>query len=242
MSREYSGTAQFHSSTPAYPGTPLTIAAWFNPDNADDSMMVQGWRNDTERHFLELRGNVGGDLVRMQVKSSATTLNVDSGNGFTADSWQSIVGISAADDDHIVVLNGDWPNRGTDNTSVTPVPGTGFLIGSEEGGDLMNGSIAEVAVWTVAFTEQDVDAWHSRFSALLIHPDSLLFYARMIRDEDVDIIGGLALTPTGSPTVDTHPSIIYPAMPYIITAPAAAAVTEELFHHRQSIAGLQGSP
>ena len=60
------------------------------------------------------------------------------------------------------------------------------------------------------------------YSPLFVRPQNLVFYAPLVR-EAVDIVGGVALTPTNSPTISVHPPIIYPSSQILQFPPAAAA-------------------
>ena len=65
---------------------------------------------------------------------------------------------------------------------------------------------AGAGIWNVALTAAEIASLAKGFSPRLIRPQSLAFYAPLIR-ETLDIRGGLTLTDSGS-TVADHPRII----------------------------------
>ena len=86
----------------------------------------------------------------------------------------------------------------------------------------MDGRIAEAAIWNVELTDAEVAILGKGFSPPFIRPESLVFYAPLIRDEDDDRVGGLSLTAYNTPTIASHPPIIYPAPPFL-SFPTGAA-------------------
>lgn len=87
----------------------------------------------------------------------------------------------------------------------------------------MEGRVAEVGIWDVALDDDEIAALASGFSPLFIRPQSLVYYAPLIRDEDEDRVGGLSLTATNTPTVGTHPRVFSPAQLNFDMVAAAAA-------------------
>jgi hypothetical protein len=72
-----------------------------------------------------------------------------------------------------------------------------------------NGDIAEVGVWNVALTADEIAGLAKGFRCRMIRPQSLRFDLRMIRNLQ-DLSQGLAMTNTNGATVSNHPRIIYP--------------------------------
>jgi hypothetical protein len=71
----------------------------------------------------------------------------------------------------------------------------------------MNGLLAEHAVWNVGLTQADATALAKGFTPDQVRPQSLVFYAPLVR-ELRDLRGGLAITAANSPTVANHPRVI----------------------------------
>ena len=92
-------------------------------------------------------------------------------------------------------------------------------------GDEWDGQIGEVAMWDVALTDAEVLILSKGFSPLFIRRANLKHYWTFRNGlSGIDIVGGFNLTAFNTPTHGaSHPPIIYPAPPHIITAPAVAA-------------------
>ena len=71
------------------------------------------------------------------------------------------------------------------------------------------GNMAEVGIWNVALTDEEMEILGKFVSPLLVRPESLVFYLPLIRDDDNDLIGGLHLTEVGTPQIATHPNILH---------------------------------
>lgn len=69
------------------------------------------------------------------------------------------------------------------------------------------GTIADAAIWSAALTNTEIASLAAGFTPDRIRPQSLQFYAPLVRDL-VDVRGGRAITNVNSATVATHPRII----------------------------------
>ena len=72
----------------------------------------------------------------------------------------------------------------------------------------MNGLIAEVGIWNAALTAEEVASLAKGMTCYKVRPQSLVFYAPLVRDL-TDQKGGLTITNNGGATVANHPRI-YP--------------------------------
>ena len=72
----------------------------------------------------------------------------------------------------------------------------------------MDGKIAEVGIWNAALTTAEIASLASGIICDKIRPQSLVFYAPLVRDL-IDQKGGLPITNNNSATVANHPRI-YP--------------------------------
>jgi len=107
------------------------------------------------------------------------------------------------------------------------------------GGAGLVGAYAEFAVWDVVLSADEMKAVTSRVSPILVRPESLVFYAPLIRDEDKDLISGLQMTLTNANvTVVAHPPVyrFAPAIRIAVRQAAAAAGGLILSH----MGGIQG--
>lgn len=81
------------------------------------------------------------------------------------------------------------------------------IIQSGNPTNILSGQIAEAAIWNVALTDAEIASLAAGFTPDQIRPQSLQFYAPLVRDL-VDVRGGRTITNVNSATVATHPRII----------------------------------
>ncbi len=85
-----------------------------------------------------------------------------------------------------------------------------MLVGSRVAignfGAYFDGDIAEVGIWNVALTAAEIASLADGFTCDRVRPQSLVFYAPLIRDLH-DIARGLAITNNNTATVANHPRV-----------------------------------
>lgn len=224
MARAFdSGSNQYLevTSTPVT-GPPFSFAFWFNTsDVSNDQMPFSIGTDSNNGHFCLL--NAPGLTVHAYSLAAGSSANAVATSAYTGGAWYHACCVYAAAADRRVYLNGG--NKGTDTTSRTPSNATTIRIGARAvaSGDEMNGEIAEAAIWNVALTDADAAMLAKGYSPLLVKPENLVFYCPLVRDNDEDIVGGLSLTASGSPTIAVHPRVLYAARPLYVPGMVAAA-------------------
>ena len=214
MARNFVPDAYLQVDTAPVTAVPLSISAWFNTsvNNATQCIVCIPHKNVSDNYF-DL-GCTSSAEARAGARSTAGGSDIaTTTNTFTTNIWQHALGIYTSATDRECILNGDTGNKGTNSGNNTPVGLDRLSIaqfGNSSPGSRFTGSIAEVGVWDVALSADDAVALSKGMSPRLIRPDALVFYLPMVRDDDIDMAGGLVLTDTGSPTVTTHPRIITP--------------------------------
>ena len=73
-------------------------------------------------------------------------------------------------------------------------------------GGYSNALIAEVGIWNVALTADEVASLAKGMTCDKIRPQSLVFYAPLVRDLQ-DTKGGLTITNNNTATIATHPRV-----------------------------------
>ena len=71
---------------------------------------------------------------------------------------------------------------------------------------MFTGSLAEVGIWNAALTADEVASLADGMTCNKIRPQSLVFYAPLVRDL-IDVKGGLTITNNNSATVAAHPRV-----------------------------------
>jgi hypothetical protein len=187
---------------------PLTMACWFNPANvsAGGALMAVGNSSTNRRFQITAAGNVAGDPISIS-SVGTSTVTATSSTSFTANTWHHAAAVCASTTSRSIYLNG-----GGKNTNDSPMTLTGInniMIGArwqdESRGFFFNGRIAEVAIWNIALTDDEILSLSKGFAPSLIRPMNLRFYNRCLRISR-DLSGGRALTQTNITNYD-HPRI-----------------------------------
>lgn len=213
MAYALNGTSQYLNTASA-PATaaPLTMAAWFYPNNATDNFALMSVTDNAEagsnRFGITILGAVAGDPIQAFAQQGAANGTTNSTAGFTANAWNHACGVFTSSTSRTVYLNGG--NSATNTTNSTPAGvnrvriGARFLNGTP--GVFFNGSVAEVGIWNAALTDAEIASLANGVACRLVRPQSLVFYAPMIRDL-IDVRGGLTITNNNTATVAVHPRV-----------------------------------
>jgi hypothetical protein len=221
MSRSFAAASSEYLNNDSFTsisGVPFSMACWlYFTDATNDRPGLFIGDKDAVNHRAQIQFQDTGAVLNFQYETSVGATEA-SGGSMVVNTWYHIAGVLAATNSGFAYLDGvqgtEQTNDVGDLTAIDRV-----AIGAEAGStpaEYMDGNVAEAAVWNVALTQADITALAAGYSPLFIKPQNLVFYLPMIRDNDVDWIGGLSMTANGTPTVADHPpKIIYPASPYI---------------------------
>ena len=211
MSYLINGTTQYliGSSAPVS-AVPLTMACWFRGNSTlTGALMSLSTNGGVARYSLVAAGTIAGDPIQAgSTNSGGTGANGVTSTGFSSGVWNHACGVYASTTSRSAYLNGG--GKGTDTTSIT-ASADRTLLGariSTTVGAFFTGDLAETAIWNVALSDQEVAGLAKGFSPSLIRPQSLIFYAPLIRD-CVDYQRGLTLTNTAGGTVAQQNVAIY---------------------------------
>jgi len=128
------------------------------------------------------------------------------GPTITSNVWSSGVGRYSATNSRLSYLDG---SAGTVNTSNATVTFNQLLIAATtqtNPTNHFNGDLADIAVWDVALTDDEIVSLAKGFKPYRIRPQSLRTYVPLIRNIQ-DIRGVVSLTATNGPTVANHPRV-----------------------------------
>lgn len=211
MAYEFNGTNQYLSAAAPINGLtkPFTLAAWFNPDNITSTGALVALSPANGNYWgLVLGGVLAGDPV---VAIHSSNNNAVTSSGFVASQWQHGCAVFTSVSSRTVYLNGGSAGTSTAG-ELSPTAATELLIGSRRAsgalGAYMDGRIAEVGIWNAALTAEEVASLAKGMTCDKIRPQSLVFYAPLVRDLN-DQKGGLTLTNNNGAIVANHPRI-YP--------------------------------
>lgn len=222
MARTYNSAGRHEFTVPVGFSPPISIACWFNPANITGSynaitLGVAG-ASDQGRLQLNLMGSIAGDYVAAVTRNSTggTTLTANTTTGYSANTWQHACAVFASAASRAAYLNGG--SKGTETT----FQGIGTLTLGMFGGAVTTtavrsnnyvGALAEIAMWNVALTDDEVATLASGASPSTVQPGSLRGYWPLFdSDGDVDYWNQNNATVVSSVTSSQHPANVYHPM------------------------------
>lgn len=216
MAYEFTAASSQYLSTTSAPVTavPLTLACWWRVANTSSAFALLALQDANAQSRFQL--NVNGTTTP---KRSVQTLAVDSSGNiasyvginetpYSANTWYHNCGVFQSLSNVSAYFNGVV---GTSDSAATNEP-TGIdqvLIGARYAtslGTYHDGLIAEVGIWNVALTADEVASLAKGMTCDKVRPQSLVFYAPLVRDLQ-DVKGGLTITNNNTATVANHPRV-----------------------------------
>lgn len=202
---------------------PLTIACWFFSDDLTARQNLVSLTHPTDAgvvncFLLEAAGNVANDPIRAVTAGTGGVQAVTS-TGFSSGVVHHACGVFAASDSRAAFIDGG--SKGTNTSTQTPSGVAKCAIGSFRGGTstvhLMSGMVAEVAIWNVALTDDEVSILAKGLCPLFMRPASLVSYWPLwgSYSPEIDRVGDFPLTVSGA-TKGDHPRIFYPGSARLI--------------------------
>ena len=209
MAFSFNGSSSYMEAT-STPVTaePFTMVCWFNPTNVstDGAIMAIGNSAGSNRFQMNMNGATGGDTIAIS-SVGASTATASSTNLFTANRWHHAAAVCASNASRTIYLNGV---QGTPNTTPITVAGVNnIMVGARwqagTRGFFANVKTAEVAIWNIALTTDEILSLSKGFAPYLIRPSNLRFYDRCLRTFR-DVSGGRPIA-GASVTLFDHPRI-----------------------------------
>ena len=164
----------------------------------------------TDRATLRLAGDLTDDPVRAVLLDGTNTgAGANTTSGFSANQFTYCVGVYESTSSRSAYINGG--SKETNTTALGSVAAFDTLvIGCQAfNNDYYHyyiGQASEVAIWSVALTDAEIASLAKGFKPTRIRPQSLVFYAPLLRNLQ-DLRGGLALTNNNGATVAAHPRV-----------------------------------
>lgn len=219
MARSFDGTCYLqHIGTPPVNDSPLTISLLFETDQITNSKCLFSIGRSADTPYSEYFIQRSTDSLIAYSKAGAAGAGATSSAVLVSNTWYHACGVFAADNDRRAYING--VNKGTNITNISPDPATqdNMKVGSRaNANDYLQkfvGSTAELGVWNVALTDEEVAILGLRYSPLFVRPQNLVLYLPMIRDEDRDIVGGFTFADVSDCGIaTTSPRIYYCGLP-----------------------------
>jgi hypothetical protein len=210
MAISFSGSLQsYYSASTPVTAVPLTIACWMNKASAATGGFTAGIMRNLSSNwfgFYIYAGNNG--KVIATVAENNVFAEAPSTTSYSANTWHHVCAVFSSNTSRTIYLDG--AGSATNTTSLTPtLIDIVTLAAARKSGfvdNYLNGSLAEVAIWSAGLTEPEVKSLSAGMSPKLVRPQSLVLYVPLIRSPQ-DQKAALAFTTEGSPTVATHPRV-----------------------------------
>jgi len=196
------------TSAPAT-AVPLTIVFWFKCDDGTKDEYAFYLSDGTlDNSFVGMLNSSGGavDDVRAYTFAESIQPHADTTTTWTTDTWHHAAYVFAANDSRAAYLDG--AGKGTNATSATPT-GIDLVRIGRVGSSYYSGALAEVAIWDVALSDEQVATLAGGSAPSLVQAGNLVAYWPLIDDDD-DAANGYDLTAYNTPSwAGDHPEIDY---------------------------------
>lgn len=212
MALTFNGTSQYLLASPApATGHPMTLAAWCRPTSMTGTRTViaVGQTPAATRHRNQIVMLSTGALRLACVSSSTAT--VDTTATSTTNTWVHAAGVVTSLSSRTIYMNG--ASAVTNATTIAAYNTfTEMGIGAQQGStastyeNFWTGDLAEVGVWNVALTADEIASLGKGVTCDQVRPQSLVFYAPLVRNIG-DIARNIALSNVNTATVANHPRV-----------------------------------
>ena len=188
---------------------PLTLAAWFWPNTNTTRTVIFSVGEASDFFGLVEDGARAGDPICATKYTGGTdTGEAVSSAGYTPGQWNHGCAVFESNTSRSVYINGAGKVTSTTNrpagNRITRIAVAALARNTLSA--FFNGRVAEAAIWTAALDDAEVASLAKGMSPSLIRPQSLMYYAPLIRDIN-DIRGGIAITNNNGATVADHPRV-----------------------------------
>lgn len=202
------GASTQRLSAPFVPSqpVPMTMACWFNTSGPGTLISVGAASGSIRNQMTALLNP--SRVIRLSAQGATTIGLADTTATYTSAEWNHAAGVFLSSTSRTPYLNGTAGP--TNTTSIGAQTGMNDLqLGTRYApgfGLYLTGTIAEAGVWSVELSAAEIASLAKGLSPRLVRPQSLVFYAPLIRDL-VDVRGGLAITNNNGATVANHPRV-----------------------------------
>lgn len=189
---------------------PLTMAGWASIDGLTSSpetpICVISNSNFQESLSTVITAQYSDNNVFCEVGARAANSGAFASTAAipSRDVFRHVAGVFASSTSRTAYISA--AGAITNTTSRTPGTLDRISIGKRFSTVHANGRAAEVAVWNAVLTLAEIDSLFKGFKPTRIRPQSLVFYAPLIRGLQ-DLRGGLILTNNNGATVAAHPRV-----------------------------------
>lgn len=191
-------------------GYPISMSAWFRTSDLTINQCIVANNLETTGIgvYLIVRGVDAGDPLSASDYDGSTAARANSGGSVTSGTWHHGGASFTATNVRAVYLDGARTDNSTSVTSYSAPDRTRigtFLSGNSH----WSGQIAEVGIWNVTLTDDEMLILAAGFSPLVVRPSALQLYVPLWGGV-FDYIGGKTFTDSGGTTdAGFHPRIYH---------------------------------
>jgi hypothetical protein len=251
MGRVFNGSDQYlWTSSPAWNGSwPLTVSVWVKDELAVTNNLAGvavSFGNTAFGPSYAWWGTLGNGTNRIARATHApsTLTNYPAlGTVPVEGVWHHIASTGDATG-KTVYTDGADAQQNTDNGDDLVSAPNRFAIGVLFRNTIdapFGGVVAEVGVWDVVLTPEEIADLATGRRPIYVRPESLIAYYPLV-DDDVDVISSNALTVEGTPTFGDHPAMDVTIPTITITSPTDDSSTTENSILVEGTADDPGSP
>lgn len=210
MAYNFNGTSQILSASAPVTERPFTMSAWVNTTTIAGSNrgIICLTAQSTAHRWLLYTASDATLYIFVTTGGANSQASGTAIGGFTGNTWVHVAATVNSSGNMIAYFNGAAGT--TLASSIQPTGISQITIGADRlnssDASFFSGSIAEACVWDVVLNAAEVSSLAKGFQAPSIRPQSLRFYAPLVRDLQ-DVRGGASITNTNTATVAAHPRI-----------------------------------
>ena len=203
-------SSQYLSCPTTSANVPLTIACLVYPTilgTASAQFYLEFGPTSAPTNRFAIGNAPNSSIARAATSNNTTAAAANTTALFNLNNWNHVAGVFSSSASRTVYLNGG--NSVTNTTSLAINASNTVRIAAAQTatsiGNYSNGYIAEVGLWNVALTAEEIASLAKGMTPDKIRPQSLVFYAPLVRDL-IDAKGGRTITNNGA-TVANHPRV-----------------------------------
>ena len=232
-----SNTNHFALASAVVSAPPLSVSAWVYVTTVAFNSYALGITYtagaDTNVSGFYLVKMITTGLLRAYTNNNNSQVYSVSAAGVNLNAWNHIGGVWASTSSRIAYLNGVEATAETTTKAVASTPDK-MSIGCiyRQDNSVLGGSgdyVAEIGYWNVALTTADMLMLSAGYSPPMVKPDGLQAYYPAIRGDSSgdmpDLFGAKTMVEVGTVSVQTHPRIFYPGLPWVVGKPGATAAS-----------------
>lgn len=180
----FNGTTQYIQSSYTPPSLPITMSCWFYVDptiGAACNVWGIGASGSADGYVIQLRSNVSPFTIRAVSVQAATAVNASSTTSVNTGEWHHATAVFVSTTERYIYLDGG--GKGSNTTSSTPAAQNQFRGAAtpySSASAFLKGALADLALWSVALTDDEAASLGKGFSPLLIRPSALEIYAPLV--------------------------------------------------------------